>query len=254
MRKTSEGHGMLGLTNDTSEEYLNICLEKTIKHIRLAKNIEKKFKYYMIIQGSIFSHTEKWYNALKGEDNFYGFATKATTYEQLMAGLFLSETIDLKGHHMLGLGAAKKFLVVKYFYLRSTKTRELITCDNTNYIQNGKRVTLQYPFIKDFRWRSKDTGGMLKFMGIGHKSKSDRLACMIMNMYWEAQTCKMVNIIDTAESLKGFVDENFKGIRRYLTMIDEFFDKGLPFVLEKYRHELNQEAPSGGTSDIMSFF
>jgi hypothetical protein len=254
MRKTSDGHGMLGLKNDASEEYLKECLEKTIKHIRLGAKIDKLFKYYMVIQGSIYNHIVKWYEAIKDEDKFYGFATKATTYEQLMSGLFLSEQVDLPGHHMLGLGAERKFLIVKYFYLRSSKKREYITCDNTNYIQNGKRVMLQFPFTNDFRWRCPDLPGMFEFVGIRQNDMDNRLLTMIMNMYWEAQANIMLNLMDTPEAVKGFINENFKGISRYITMIDEFFDKGLEFVLSKYKDELNQEEQSGGTADIMSFF
>jgi hypothetical protein len=254
MRKTSEGHGMLGLTNDASEEYLDECLQKTIKHIRLGAKIEKSFKYYMVIQGSIYNHIAKWYDAIRNEDKFYGFATKATTYEQLMSGLFLSEQIVLPGHHILGLGATRKFLIVKYFYLRSKQEREVITCDNTNYIQNGKRVMLQFPFTDDFRWRCKDLAGMFDFVGIRQENMDNRLLTMIMNMYWDAYAGMMLNVMDTSEAVKEFVNKNFKSLSRYIIMIDEFFDNGLPFVLEKYKDELNREEQSGSATNIMSFF
>jgi hypothetical protein len=94
---------------------------------------------------------------------------------------------------------------------------------------------------------------MYEFVGIRQEGMDDRLMTMIMNMYWEAQAGIMLNLMDTTEAVKEFVNKNFKSLGRYITMIDEFFDNGLPFVLEKYKDELNRVEQSGDTVDVMSF-
>jgi hypothetical protein len=234
--KRARGAGAGGLELDASDEYFEQCLQKTIGNIQKVKDLEKNFSNYAIIQGVSYDQLKRWWEAIKGEDIFDGVGTKGVIFSQVLNGLFFVDSTNVKSHHILGLGAAPRILLVRYFYLLSKKDMKVISYDNTNHIQYSKFMQVVLPFTNCSFNKSDDMELFQEMTGIKiSKIKEDPIFhAGIRNLYYYGLQNRLINLLDTPETLRDFIKANFKDMIYYVRMIDDFFDKGADYILKKY--------------------
>lgn len=229
--------GATGLELDASEEYFNICLKKTQANIAAAKEIERNFRYYAIVQGVTYHQLLRWWEGINGLDSFQGIGTKGVILSQVLNGLFFAETTQIKSHHILGLGAAPRLLLVRYFYLASNKKMTTITYDNTNHIAYGKNMQATVPFTNcTYDKNTEETWALFEEeSGVKLLSKPNPiLYVQVKNVYYNAMMNKFINMLSTTNTVRDFVDSNYKQVLPYLNCIDDYFDKGIDYVLKRY--------------------
>lgn len=228
--------GASGLHLDTSDAYMEECLKRTQEHIKAAQDIEKAFKYYAVIQGATYDQLSRWWEGIRELDTFVGAGTKAETPGQILMGLVkVHETPELTSHHILGVGVAKKLVLIKYFYLCNDREMDMVSYDNTTYLQLASHMHGQIPFTKSANVKGTSQEVFEELTGvrvIGTLKETFMVA--IRNMYLEANLCKYINMLDTPRICKEFVAENMPGMLRYIHCVDDYFEHGLNFIVTKY--------------------
>jgi tRNA-guanine family transglycosylase len=246
------GAGASGLELDSSDSWHQHCLERTQKHIRAAKDVEKKFKYYAVIQGATYDQAQKWWDGIKDEDTYQGVGTKRDLFEQILFGCMMIDKMpSIKYHHILGLGATNKMLLLRYFYLCSKKDMVLITMDNTSHVQYAKYMQLKLPFSGCCYSKTNDLKGFEELSGLKFNQYDigEVMFTSIRNIYFDALHVNMINMLDTADSVKDFIDKNFPQLMTYVNAIDDYFDKGFEYVTKRYfqsteKHEVHKQKSS----------
>lgn len=254
MRRT-RGAGAGGLELDASPEYFNHCLTKTIGHLNSAKHIPRNFEYYAVVQGVSVDQLQAWWTAIQQVDTYQGIGTKGVILEQVLSGLFFMETNDIDCHHILGLGAAQRILLVRYFYMLSKKTMKRVTYDNTNHIQYAKYMQAVMPFLNCFYDKNENKEHFEKFSGVkmdGISPNDMTTFISTKNLYYYGLQNRLINLLSTPTTVRDFVVANFKAMEIYLNCIDDFFDKGIAYVLKKYP-DLDYVPKKVATSNLMDF-
>jgi len=252
--KRARGAGAGGLELDASEDYFVHCLLKTVDNIRRAKSVEKKFQNYAIIQGVTYDQLRRWWEGISQYDTFQGIGTKGVILSQVLNGLFFAETTDVKCHHILGLGALPRIILAKYFYLLSKKDMTLITYDNTNHIQYAKNMQTVLPFMNCSYSKSADVDLFKAVTGIEvMPGRDETFYGSVRNAYYYGLQGRLINMLDTTNAVKDFVKSNFRKMEPYLEVIDDYFDKGIQYVIKKYKDLSEGAETKSKKTDLMDF-
>lgn len=254
MKRTTTA-GAAGLELDASEGYFSTCLEKTVQNLRKAKDIKRNFKYYGIAQGVSYNQLKRWWETIEKEDTFAGIGTKGVILEQVLNGLFFTESTGVLSHHILGLGAAPRLLLVRYFYFHSKKDMNCITYDNTNHIQYSKYMQMVLPFCSPSYGKSLNINDFEELSGVRllNKEPDEIFFAGIKNLYYYGMLNRFINMLDTAEVIRDFVKSNMKGMLPYIQCIDDYFEHGIQYVMKNYPDLGDGPQEKKQTASILSF-
>jgi len=212
--------------------FFNKCLEASYQNVLKAKNLEKKFNYYLIVQGMTYEQQKRWYDKLHPVDTFDGISTKGTVLEQLLMGLFFVHETDYKSHHILGVSSLPNMVLINYFYNTVNKDMKLITFDSTTALVNSMNKNLIIPFVTQQLSLSKYT----EFCDVGgytfEELKTNYCKFLQLNIKQLNYQNKMINsIVKNKEELVTLIPK----VKDYIEVIDYYNDNGLGKTLEKYK-------------------